>query len=38
MIHYHKGDEDKAKKAFEEAIKLNANDKQVKFLLERLEK
>ncbi|MEW6068832.1 MAG: GNA1162 family protein [Nitrospirota bacterium] len=38
LMYYQKGDETEAKKAFEEVIRLNPEDRQVKFLLERIER
>jgi hypothetical protein len=36
LLYYEKGSEDEAKKAFEEVIRLSPEDRQVKFLLERI--
>lgn len=36
MMYFQKGDEKEAKKVFEEALRLDPTDKQVKFLLERI--
>lgn len=36
LIHYQQGKRDEAKKSFEEVLRLNPEDRQVKFLLERL--
>jgi hypothetical protein len=38
LLYYQKGDEAEAKKVFEEAVRLSPEDRQVKFLLERMEK
>lgn len=38
MMYYQKGDEKEAKKVFEEVIRLSPDDRQVKFLLERIGK
>ena len=38
MIYYQKGDEQEAKKAFTEVVRLSPEDRQVRFLLERIGK
>ena len=38
LVYYEKGDNAEAKKVFEEVIRLSPDDKQVKFLLERMAK
>ena len=38
MMYYQRGNEPEAKKVFEEVLRLNPEDRQVKFLLERMRK
>jgi Flp pilus assembly protein TadD len=38
LMYYQKGSEAEAKKVFEEVLRLSPEDRQVKFLLERMEK
>ncbi len=38
MLHYQKGNEAEAKKIFEEVLRLSPEDRQIKFLLERMKK